>query len=72
MELNEISASTSITASVSYVANISCIKCTAASHSVRCPPHIRKLPTVFVTSSFTILLIRSTAPTPIGWKPGLL
>ena len=53
MEMNNFSVSTSKTASVSFVANMSCIEYTAASHLVSCPPHSCRFPTVFVTSAFT-------------------
>ena len=78
MELNAFSASTSQTASVLFVPNMSCTGSTAASHPVSCPPHSYKFPTAFVTSSFTILMttfpviLGNTSPTPICRKPGFL
>ena len=58
MELDafSFSVSTSNNASVSLVANMSCIEYTVASHSVSCTPYSCKFPSVFVTSSFTILM----------------
>ena len=78
MELNALSASTSKTASVLFVPNMSCTECAAASHPVSCPPHSYTFPTAFATSSFTILMttfpviLENTSPTLICRKLGFL
>ena len=72
------SASTSKTVSVSIVENMSYMECTATSHLASYPPHSCRFPTVFVTSSSTMLMtvfpvfLRTTSPILIGRKPGFL
>ena len=56
MELNAFPALFSKTASVSFVANISCIEYTAALHPVLCPPHSCEFQTAFFTPPFIIIM----------------
>ena len=78
MQLNAFSAAASKTAFALFFPNMLCIECIVASHLVSCPQNSCKFPTAFVTSSYTILkttfpaILRSTSPTPIRRKPGLL
>ena len=68
-----------ISASVLFVANMSCIECIAVSHHksiTSCPPH--SCPSPFVTSSFSVVIttflaiLRSSSQTSIGRKSASL
>ena len=78
MELNAFSSSTSKTITVLFVANMSCIECTMASHLASYPTHGCKFLTAFVALSLTILMttfpavLQRTSPKLIGCKSGFL